>query len=115
MKTSTVSHSSNDKRTEERKDIESREGETLPQNNCGRLCRNPQAGREWNKHFKPGRKVNVYLDHYPAKLSFKLEGEVKTFQGKHRLKTFRTMEPAQQKVQKLSWQDAPLSRRAPPL
>jgi hypothetical protein len=35
---------------------------------------------------------------YPAKLSFLIEGEMKTFQNKQKLKEFMTTNPALQKI-----------------
>jgi hypothetical protein len=36
---------------------------------------------------------------YPAKMSFKLEGEIKTFQNKDKVKQFISMKPALKRIQ----------------
>ena len=60
-----------------------------------------QARREWNDIFKVMKAKNTQQRLlYPARLSFRFEGEVKTFADKQRLREFSTTKPALQQILK---------------
>ena len=56
-----------------------------------------QARREWQDIFKilKGKNLQPRLL-YPAKISFKIDGEIKSFSGKQKLREFSTTKPALQ-------------------
>ena len=60
-----------------------------------------QARREWQDIFKilKGKNVQPKLL-YPARISFKIDGEIKSFSGKQKLKEFSTTKPALQQMLK---------------
>ena len=62
-----------------------------------------QATREWQDIFKvlKGKNLQPRLL-YPAKVSFKIDGEIKSFSDKQKLREFSTTKPAlQQKLNRL--------------
>ena len=62
-----------------------------------------QARREWQDTFKvlKGKNLQPRLL-YPAKVSFKIDGEIKSFSDKQKLREFSTTKPAlQQKLNRL--------------
>ena len=64
-----------------------------------------QARREWQDIFKPlkGKNLQPRLL-YPARISFKINGEIKNFSDKQKLRGFSTTKPAlQQMINRLSW------------
>ena len=54
-----------------------------------------QARREWQDIFKvlKGKNLQPRLQ-YPARISFKIEGKIKSFSDKQKLKEFSTTKPA---------------------
>ena len=60
-----------------------------------------QAQREWQDIFKvmKGKKLQPRLL-YPARISFRLDGEIKTFTDKQKLREFSTTKPALQQMLK---------------
>ena len=60
-----------------------------------------QARREWQDIFKvmKGKNLQPALL-YPARISFRFEGEIKTFTDKQKLKEFSTTKPALQQMLK---------------
>ena len=60
-----------------------------------------QVRREWQDIFKvmKGKKVQPRLL-YPAKISFRFNGEIKTFTDKQKLREFNTTKPALQQMLK---------------
>ena len=58
-----------------------------------------QAKREWHNVFKvmKGKNVQPRIP-YPARLSFRFDGEIKSFQGKQKLREFSTTKPAFQQM-----------------
>ena len=58
-----------------------------------------QARREWQDIFKAlkRKKVQPRLQ-YTARISFKIDGEIKSFSDKQKLREFSTTKPALQKV-----------------
>ena len=60
-----------------------------------------QARREWQDIFKvmKGKNLQPRLV-YPAKISFKFNGEIKIFTGKQKLREFSTTKPALQQTLK---------------
>ena len=58
-----------------------------------------QARREWQDIFKvlKGKKLQPRLL-YPARISFKIDGEIKSFSDKQKLTEFSTTKPALQQV-----------------
>ena len=60
-----------------------------------------QARREWQDIFKvmKGKNLQPRLL-YPARISFKFDGEIKTFTDKQKLREFRTTKPALQQMLK---------------
>ena len=56
-----------------------------------------QARRDWQDIFKvmKGKKLQPRLL-YPARISFRFEGEIKTFRDKQKLREFGTTKPALQ-------------------
>ena len=60
-----------------------------------------QARREWQDIFKviKGKNLQPRLL-YPARISFRFDGEIKTFTGKQKLREFSTTKPALQQVLK---------------
>ena len=60
-----------------------------------------QARREWHDIFKVPKGKNLQPRIlYPARLSFKMEGEIKSFPDKQKLKEFVTKKPVLQEVLK---------------
>ena len=62
-----------------------------------------QAGREWQAIFKvlKGKNLQPRLLH-PARISFKIDGEIKSFSDKQMLREFSTTKPAlQQRIKEL--------------
>jgi hypothetical protein len=57
-----------------------------------------EGGREGGRRKKESNYQPRLL--YPAKLSFRIKGEVKTFHTKHKLREFMTTRPALQKMLK---------------
>ena len=60
-----------------------------------------QARREWQDIFKlmKGKNLQPRL-HYPARISFRFDGEIKTFTDKQKLREFSTTKPALQQMLK---------------
>ena len=60
-----------------------------------------QARREWHNIFKvmKGENIKPRLL-YPARISFRLDGEIKTFTDKQKLREFSTTKPALQQMLK---------------
>ena len=58
-----------------------------------------QARREWQDIFKvlKGKNLQPRLL-YPAKISFKIDGEIKNFSDKQKLREFSTTKPALQQM-----------------
>ena len=55
---------------------------------------NLQARREWQDIFKVMKGENLQAKLlYPARISFRFEGEIKTFTGKQKLREFSTTKP----------------------
>ena len=60
-----------------------------------------QARREWQDIFKILKEKNLQPRLlYPAKISFKVEGEIKSFTDKQKLREFSTIKPALQQILK---------------
>ena len=59
----------------------------------------PQARREWQDIFKvlKGKNLQPRLL-YVAKISFKIDGEIKSFSDKQKLREFNTTKPASQQM-----------------
>ena len=61
-----------------------------------------QARREWQDILKAMKEKNLqprFL--YPARISFRYEGEIKSFTDKQKLREFSTTKPALQKMLKI--------------
>ena len=60
-----------------------------------------QARREWQDIFKvlKGENLQPRLQ-YPARISFKIEGEIKSFSDRQKLREFSTTKPALQQMLK---------------
>ena len=65
------------------------------------LAETLQARREWQDTFKvmKGKNLQPRLL-YPARLSFRFDGEIKTFTDKQKLREFSTTKPALQQMLK---------------
>ena len=60
-----------------------------------------QARREWKAILKVMKENNLQPRlPYPARISFKYEGEIKSFTDKQKLREFRTTKPALQEMLK---------------
>ena len=60
-----------------------------------------QARREWEDILKVMKEKNLQPRLlYPARISFKYEGEIKSFTGKQKLREFITIKPALQQMLK---------------
>ena len=60
---------------------------------------NRQARKEWQEIFNVMNRKNMQLRIlYPASLSFRIEGEIKVFPNKQKLKEFVTTKPALQEI-----------------
>ena len=60
-----------------------------------------QARREWQDIFKVMKRKNLKPRLlYPARISLKFDGEIKTFTDKQKLREFRTTKPALQQMLK---------------
>ena len=60
-----------------------------------------QARREWQDILKLIKQKNLKLRlPYPARISFKYEGEIKSFTDKQKLREFSTSKPALQQILK---------------
>ena len=60
-----------------------------------------QARREWHDIFKVMKGKNLQPRIlYPARLSFRFDGEIKSFPDKQKLREFSTTQPALQQVLK---------------
>ena len=60
-----------------------------------------QARRGWHDIFKVMKGKNLQLRlPYPARLSFRFDGEIKSFPDKQKLREFSTTKPALQQVLK---------------
>ena len=60
-----------------------------------------QARREWQDIFKVIKKKNLQTRLlYPARISFRFYGEIKTFTDKEKLREFSTTKPALQQMLK---------------
>ena len=58
-----------------------------------------QARREWQDIFKILKEKNLQPRLlYPAKMSFKINGEIKSFSDKQKLREFSTTKPALQQM-----------------
>ncbi|KAF0875498.1 LORF1 protein, partial [Crocuta crocuta] len=58
-----------------------------------------QAKREWKEIFNVLKRKNMQPRLlYPARLSFRIEGEIKAFPDKQKLKEFMTTKPALQEI-----------------
>ena len=61
----------------------------------------PQARREWQEILKVMKENNLQPRLlYPARISFKYEGEIKSFSDKQKLREFCTTKPALQQILK---------------
>ena len=59
------------------------------------------ARREWQDILKVMKEKNLQPRLlYPARISFKYEGEIKSFTGKQKLREFSTTKPAHQQILK---------------
>ena len=56
-----------------------------------------QARREWQDIFKVLKGKNIQPD-YPARMSFKIDGKMKSFSGKQKLREFSTTKQALQQM-----------------
>ena len=60
-----------------------------------------QARREWQDIFKILKEKNLQPRLlYPAKMSFKINGEIKSFTDKQKLRKFSTTKPALKQILK---------------
>ena len=60
-----------------------------------------QARREWQDIFKVLKRKNLQPRLlYPARISFKIDGEIKSLSGKQKLREFSTTKPALQQMLK---------------
>ena len=60
-----------------------------------------QTRREWQDIFKVMKRKNLQPRLlYPARISFRVSGEIKTFTGKQKLREFSTTKPALQQMLK---------------
>ena len=60
---------------------------------------NLQARREWQDIFKELKRKNLQPRLlYPARISFKIDGEIKSFPDKQKLREFSTTKPALQQI-----------------
>ena len=60
-----------------------------------------QARREWNDTFKVMKGKNLQPRVlYPARISFRFDGEIKSFTDKQKLREFSTTKPALQQILK---------------
>ena len=61
----------------------------------------PQARREWQDIFQvlKGKNIQPRLL-YPARISFKIDGEIRSFSDKQKLREFSTTKPALQQILK---------------
>ena len=60
-----------------------------------------QARREWQDILKVMKEKNLQPRlHYPARISFRFDGEIKTFTDKQKLREFSTTKPALQQMLK---------------
>ena len=60
-----------------------------------------QARREWQDIFKVMKEKNLQPRLlYPARISFRIDGEIKSFTDKQRLREFSTTKPALQQMLK---------------
>ena len=60
-----------------------------------------QARREWQDILKMMKEKNLQLRLlYPARISFRYEGEIKNFTDKQKLREFSTTKPARQQMLK---------------
>ena len=60
-----------------------------------------QARREWHDIFKMMKGKNLQTRiFYPARLPFRVDGEIKSFPGEQKLKEFSTAKPALQQMLK---------------
>ena len=60
-----------------------------------------QARREWQEILKVMKEKNIQPKLlYPARISFKYEGEINSFTDKHKLREFSTTKPALQQLLK---------------
>ena len=60
-----------------------------------------QATREWQDIFKVLKEKNLQLRIlFPARISFKIDGEIKSFSNKQKLRVFSTTKPALQQMLK---------------
>ena len=58
-----------------------------------------QTRREWQDIFKVLKEKNLQLGlQYPARISFKIDGEIKSFSDKQKLRQLRTIKPALQQM-----------------
>ena len=65
-----------------------------------------QARREWQDILKVMKENNLQPRLlYPARISFKYEGEIKSFTEKQKLREFSTTKPALQQLLKFSRQE----------
>ena len=61
----------------------------------------PQARREWQDILKVMKEKNLHPSIvYPLRISFKYEGEIKSFTDKQKLREFSTTKPALQQMLK---------------
>ena len=59
-----------------------------------------QARREWQDIFKVMKEKNLQRLLYPARISFRFDGEIKTFTEKQKLREFSTTKQALQQILK---------------
>ena len=65
-----------------------------------------QARREWQDIFKVLKGKNLQLRlRYPARISFKIDEEIKSFSDKQKLREFSTTKPALQQILNLYSQE----------
>ena len=71
------------------------------QGNPDKVSRNSEGQREWHDilNVRKGKKLPPRFLH-PARLSFRFEGEIKTFSDKQKLREFSNTKPALQQILK---------------
>ena len=68
---------------------------------AGLSSENLQARREWQDIFKVMKGKNLQpILHYPARISFRFNGEINSFTDKQKLREFSTTKPALQQMLK---------------
>ena len=104
----TPRHNQINKDQTQRTNIKSSKGETTNntqrdshKDNSWSINRNPQARREWQHILRVMKENNIQPRLlYPARISFRYEGEFKSFTDKQNLREFSTTKPALQQMLK---------------